>query len=226
MARSSYISNMFGYSPIAPLQKHMGEVYKTVCHLTPLFEAMVKEDWDTVKVAQAKVADGEHTADDLKREMRHHLPKGLFMPVDRRDVLDVLLMQDEIANQAKDVSGVILSRKMSLPESMKDDFIVFGARCIDAVEQSLTVISTLDELLEAGFRGLDVDRVEDQIDILNTIEGETDMGLRKLQRELFEYEDELSPVDVMFTYQILNSIGDIADYAQRVGSRLQLMLAR
>jgi uncharacterized protein Yka (UPF0111/DUF47 family) len=43
----------------------------------------------------------------MKREMRHHLPKGLFMPVDRRDVLDVLLMQDLIANQAKDVSGVI-----------------------------------------------------------------------------------------------------------------------
>ncbi len=217
---------MFGYSPIAPLQKHMGVVHETVQHLTPLFAAMVKEDWATVKKEQENVATGEHAADDMKREMRHHLPKGLFMPVDRRDVLDVLLMQDEIANQAKDVSGVILSRKMSLPDSMHQPFIAFGQRCIDAVGQSLKVISTLDELLEAGFRGLDVDRVEDQIDILNTIESETDMGLRILQRELFEYEEEMSPIDVMFTYQILSSIGGIADYAQRVGSRLQLMLAR
>ncbi len=217
---------MFGYSPIAPLQKHMGQVHKTVCELSSLFEAMIAEDWTSVKKSQEQIANGEHAADDLKRELRHHLPKGLFMPVDRRDVLDVLLMQDQIANQAKDVAGVILSRKMSLPKTMHKPFIAFGQRCIDAVAQALLVISTLDELLEAGFRGLDVDRVESLIDELNAIESETDMGLRKLQRELFDYEEKMSPIDVMFTYKILSSIGDIADYAQRVGSRLQLMLAR
>lgn len=226
MVRSSYISNMFGYSPIAPLQKHMGEVHKAVCHLAPLFAAMVAQDWATVQAAQEKVANGEHIADDLKREMRHHLPKGLFMPVDRRDVLDVLLMQDQIANQAKDVAGVILSRKMHLPEAMHAPFIIFGQRCIDAAGQSLKVISTLDELLEAGFRGLDVDRVEAQIEVLNQLESETDVDLRALQRQLFAHEAQMSPVDVMFTYQILSAMGGIADYAQRVGSRLQLMLAR
>ena len=44
----------------------------------------------------------------MKRELRTHLPKGLFMPVDRRDVLDVLLRQDIIANQAKDIAAIDL----------------------------------------------------------------------------------------------------------------------
>lgn len=45
----------------------------------------------------------EHEADDMKHVLRHHLPKGLFMPVDRRDLLDVLMMQDAVINQAKDI---------------------------------------------------------------------------------------------------------------------------
>jgi uncharacterized protein Yka (UPF0111/DUF47 family) len=30
----------------------------------------------------------------------------------------------------------------------------------------------------------------------------------------------------MFTYQLIEGVGQVADYAQRVGSRLQLLLAR
>lgn len=226
MTRPGYITSMFGYSPIKPLQSHMQRVNETVLHLPPLLEAMIAEDWKAVKKAQKKVAKGEHGAEDMKREMRHHLPEGLFMPVDRRDVLDVLLMQDLIANQAKEVSGVILSRKMSLPEDMHAPFIAFGQRCVDCVAQSLNVINELDKLLEARFRDLDVVRVEEMIDELNEIESDTDKQQRKLQNTLFDLEADMSPIDVMFTYKILGSIGEIADYAQRVGSRLQLMLAR
>ena len=39
-------------------------------------------------------------------------------------------------------------------------------------------------------------------------------------------EVELPPVDVIFLYQIIDWVGDLADRAQRVGSRLQLLVAR
>ncbi|HBP75141.1 MAG TPA: phosphate transport regulator, partial [Alcanivorax sp.] len=37
---------------------------------------------------------------------------------------------------------------------------------------------------------------------------------------------ELPPVDVIFLYKIIEWIGDLADRAQKVGGRLQLLLAR
>ena len=43
---------------------------------------------------------------------------------------------------------------------------------------------------------------------------------------LFKKEKDLPAVDVMFMYRVLDLIGDLADLAQRVGSRLELMLAR
>jgi len=64
------------------------------------------------------------------------------------------------------------------------------------------------------------------LDELNAIESDTDKIQVELRDILFELEDDLRPTDVMFTYQLIEGVGKVADLAQRVGSRLQLLLAR
>jgi len=61
---------------------------------------------------------------------------------------------------------------------------------------------------------------------LNNIESETDKLQVQLRDILFGLEDDLRPTDVMFTYRLIEGVGKVADLAQRVGSRLQLLLAR
>lgn len=226
MVAKNYMSGLFGKSPIRPLQEHMYRVYRGIKHLVPLVEGMIESDRDKVLAAQSEISKGEHDADDMKKELRTHLPKGLFMPIDRRDVLDVLLRQDIIANQAKDVAALIVDRKMTLPEEMNDDFLTFTNRCVDTVKQALQTINELDELLETGFRGLEVERVEEMLTELGDIESETDTMQEGLRRTLFKLEKDLGPVDVIFTYRLIDWVGGVADNAERVGSRLSLMLAR
>lgn len=223
---STYLTNLFGKSPIRPLQEHMTKAHACVTQLSPLFEAMVAGKKDEVNKIRKRITKLEHEADVMKWELRHHLPTGLFMPVDRRDLLDVLMMQDNMANQAKDIAGLIVGRHMTIPKSMHQLFIDYGNRCIDASAQALKIINELDELVETGFRGLEVDRVQEMIRQLNTIESDTDRIQVELRAQLYELEDDLRPTDVMFTYQLIEWVGGVADYAQRVGSRLQLLLAR
>ncbi|WP_299871024.1 TIGR00153 family protein [uncultured Cocleimonas sp.] len=226
MVTKNYMSGLFGRSPITPLQEHMYRVYRCVRHLTPLIEGMVESDEKKVLKAHNSIAKGEHDADKMKHELRTHLPKGLFMPVDRRDVLDVLLRQDMIANQAKDISALIVGRKMQLPAEMNEPFQLFTNRCVDSVKQALQTINELDELVETGFRGLEVDRVEAMLSELGAIESETDTMQDELRATLFKLEKDLGPVDVIFTYRLIDWVGNVADNAERVGSRLSLMLAR
>ena len=226
MVTNNYMSGLFGRSPITPLQEHMYRVYQGIKYLSPLMEGVIESDFDKVLQAQKEIIQGEHDADAMKRELRTHLPKGLFMPVDRRDVLDVLLRQDDIANHAKDIAALVVARKMQLPEEMREGFLELTNRCIDTVKQALHTINELDELVETGFRGLEVDRVEDMLVELGGIESETDDMQDNLRQTLFELEDSLSPVDVIFTYRLIEKVGTIADDAERVGSRLSLMLAR
>ena len=226
MAQSSYFSRIFGNSPVSPLQKHIEKVVLCVEELIPYFDAVMKNDWGQAGKIQTKLVKLENDADEIKSMLRMQLPSSLFMPMDRRDVLDVLQLQDKIANKAKDIAGLVLGRKMSLPESICNTYIEFLNRCIDATRQTQNAINELDELVAAGFRGNEVTRVKEMIEELHVIEDETDKIQIKLRAELYKIEKDLPPVDVMFIYKIIEWTGDLADNAQSTGNRLQLMLAK
>ncbi len=42
---------------------------------------------------------------------------------------------------------------------------------------------------------------------------------------LFKIEGELDPVNVIFLYRVIELTGEIADMAERVGRRLELLLS-
>ena len=226
MAKASYFSRIFGNSPVTPLQEHINSVVACVELLIPYFDAVFTENWDQAKELQGRIAELEHTSDSIKNELRLNLPSSLFMPVDRRDVLEVLDMQDLIANKTKDIAGLILGRKMRMPKELESTYIKFLNRCIDATKQAQVAINELDELVVTGFRGDEAAQVKSMIQQLHEIEHETDEIQVKLRAELYALEKGLSPVDVMFLYKIIEWTGDLADAAQSTGNRLQLMLAK
>jgi len=223
---SNYVFRMFGGSPMQPLQDHMAQVHLCAAELVTFFEAVINQDAARIQEAQASVVKFEHEADKLKKSLRLSLPKGMFLPVSRHDLLDMLTMQDNIANKSKDIAGLMLGRKMMLPESIAPLFLTYVKRSVDAVAQADTAINELDELVETGFRGREVKVVEKMIKTLNQIEGDTDEIQIQIRSVMFKIETDLPPIDAMFIYRIIEWVGELADLAQRVGSRLQLMLAK
>jgi len=226
MTQSNYFSRIFGSSPVTPLLKHIDIVVSCVEKLIPYFESVIISDWELAAETQKKLVLLEHEADEIKNELRLNLPSSLFMAIDRRDVLEVLDLQDHIANKAKDISGLTLGRKMSLPESISCGYMEFLKRCIDATRQAQVAVNELDELVVTGFRGDEAVRVKKMIEELHVIEEETDEIQIKLRAELYKTEKELLPIDVMFIYKIIEWTGDLADTSQSTGNRLQLMLAK
>jgi len=226
MAVGGYMSGIFGSSPVSPLQKHMSKVYACASELIPLFNAVINEDWEEVEKRQQIISNLEQEADVLKKELRLNLPKDLFMPVSRQDLLEVLLMQDRIANKAKDIAGTIVGRRMALPEIIHEDYIRFVTRCVAACKQARKAINEFDELVETGFSGQEIKIVTEMITKLDSIESETDNLQAEIKYEIFSIENDLRPIEVMFLYKVIEMTGDVADCAQNVGSRLQLMLAR
>jgi predicted phosphate transport protein (TIGR00153 family) len=226
MSNSNTFSRLFGQSPFTALQEHMRVVVECAREVQPLIEALAAGDQVRVVELKDRIFEREAEADRIKHELRAHLPKSLFMPVDRRDLLEVLLLQDTIANVAQDIAGLLIERKMSIPDFLRDPLIVLTARCVDTVKHAARVIEELDELLAIGFRGREADAVDKMLTELNAIEDETDELGIALARALFDHEDELKPVSVMMWYQIIEWIGDLADYAEKVGDHLRLLIAK
>jgi hypothetical protein len=222
---TNVLSSIFGSSPVKPLEEHIDVAYRCARQLREFFEAATKGDWDTASEVREKISDLENDADNLKKEIRKNLPKSLFMPVPREDLLELLLVQDKIANRAKDISGIVLGRKMSIPEPITAQFCEFVDRNIDAAKQARKSVRELDELFTSGFRGAEVELVGGLIEELDQIETETDEKQAALRAGLFRIEDTLSPIDAMFLYKVIEQTGEIADMAERVGRRLELLLA-
>ncbi|WP_421622054.1 TIGR00153 family protein [Alkalilimnicola ehrlichii] len=222
----SYFSSIFGRSPVSPLQHHMAKVLDCVEALVPLFKAVSEGDYNAVASAQQRITDLEREADALKKELRNKLPHSMFMPFDRADFLELLRAQDRIANKAKDIAGLVLGRKMQLPEPLVDPFMDFLNRAIDASRQAKNTVDQLDELVETGFRGAEVEVVQEMLDKLDAIEHDTDRMQVQLRSLLQKLEPRIPPVDVMFLYQLIERVGTLADRAQQTGSRLQILMAR
>ncbi len=220
------IFNMFGPSPIRPIEQHMRKAYHCAKQLDPFFEAVLKQDWPTAASIQEKIADSEKEADVIKRDLRLHLPTGLFLPVSRTNLLELLSVQDRIANRAEDIAGLIVSRQMIIPDALAPLFMPFLHRCLDAAKQACKAINELDELLESGFRGNEVKIVEEMVMTLDEIEHDSDKKLADIRHRIFELEKDLPAIEIVFLYKLVQWIGDLAEYAQTVGGRLQILIAR
>lgn len=223
---SNMLASIFGASPVKPLEKHISLAYDCAKKLRVLFAAAVDGDWGAAEDAYKDIERLEHEADGLKKEIRLHLPKSLFMPVPRQDLLELLLVQDKIANRSRDVAGIVVTRKLEIPEQLTGEFLEFVDRVIDAAKQARKSVHELDELYTTGFRGAEAELVEGMIEELDRIETDTDERQVSLNRNLFEIEDSMNPVHAMFMYRTIELTGDIADMAERVGRRLEMLLSR
>jgi len=222
---TNVLANIFGSSPVRPLEKHIGIAFRCAKQLNNFFAAAVAGDWAKATEVREEIEALEQEADDLKKTIRLKLPKSLFMPVPREDLLELLLVQDKIANRTRDVSGLVLGRKMRFPPEIADQFLEFVERNVDAAKQARKSVRELDELFTAGFRGAEVDLVEALIEELDQIETDTDDKQATLRAAVFEIEDTLNPVDAVFIYKVIELTGEIADMAERVGRRLELLLS-
>jgi predicted phosphate transport protein (TIGR00153 family) len=226
MFGTSPIAGLFARSPFKPIQEHMKVVEECVAEIAPLFEAFGRGDQEAVDTKKERIDHLEHRADELKNQIRTHLPRGLFMPVDRRDLLDLLHAQDSIADVAQDIAGFLTLRRLEIPSTFGGDLTALVEQVFKAAQQCRKVIGQLDELVEMGFKGREVEYVEKQIDKLSEIESEADTLEMDLVRRLFALEDELKPGTFFIWYEIIQKLGDIADYAEDVGDRLRLLMAR
>lgn len=226
MVTNNPILQMFARSPFKPMQEHIAKAQACAVQLLPFFEAVIADDWEQASEIQHKIAVLEGEADVMKKDVRQHLPNSIFLPVPRTDLLELLRMQDKIANRAKDICGIMLGRKMPVPAEIQTLMLDFVRSALATSEQALQSMNELDELVSTGFRGREVEVVERMLLELDDLEHKNDGLERQIRSQLFIIEKQLHPIDAMFLYKVISWIGDLADRAQQVGSRLQLLLAR
>jgi predicted phosphate transport protein (TIGR00153 family) len=206
------------------LMEHMAVVLQAVEALGD-FAAFAQDGaWDRALQAQQRVADRESDADHLKQQLRGDMPKSVWMPVARSDLLDLLSAQDKIANRAKDIAGLMLGRQLAFPGTLTEGVRDYVALSVNATAGALAAVEATQVLYQSGFGDRQAAEVERLIVEVERLERASDRKQVELRAQLFQVEKDLPPVDAMFLYQVLDWIGSVADRAEKVTHRLLLVI--
>jgi len=218
------ILNLFGRSPFAPLESHMGKVANCVQMIPELFEALSKKDYDEVERITAKISELEHHADLTKNDIRNHLPKGLFLPIDRSHLLEILAIQDRIADAAEDVAILTTLKPLEMLPIFKNDFHEFLNKNLESFQSAQLIIKEMHDLLESSFGGIEAQKVKSMVDDVAFKEHEADLIQRKLLKNLFKTEDQMSYGSFSLWMRICEELGSISDLSENLANRVRMTL--
>lgn len=220
------LGELFGKSPIQPIQAHMKSVLRCAEMLPEFIKASFASDWILAAEIYNKICHFENVADTQKKDIRLHLPRSFFMPIPRNDLLVMIDLQDVIANTVQDIAGLMLGRELTFPNEVAEIVGAYVNSSVAVIVETVSIIDELDELLESGFGNKEIQLIERLVTAVDEHEAEADDQQILLRRQLKQCEDRLSAVDVMFMYRVIELIGDVSDSAKRVGDQIHIIVAR
>jgi uncharacterized protein len=218
------ILSLFGRSPFAPLQSHMDSVALCVHLLPDIFAALEQKDYQRLEQLAIEVSKLEHDADLIKNDIRNHLPKSLFLPIDRGNLLEILSIQDQIADKVEDVAVLVTLKPLELLPIFKEEFTLFLKKNIDTFDEAKLIIKELHELVESSFGGIEAEKVRSMVDEVAFREHEVDLLQRKLLKSLFKAEDQLNYITFHQWQRLFESVASISNLSENLANRIRMTL--
>lgn len=218
------IARLFGKSPFAPLQTHMKRVANCIEKLTDIFDILPKKDLERIEKLAKDLSELEHEADLTKNDIRNHLPKNIFLPIDRSHFLDILSIQDHIADKAEEL-GILLSFKtLDLQEELKDDLKELYKKSAETFWQAKKIIEELDELVESSFGGIGAEKVKSMVEHAAYLEHEVSHTQRKLLKKILTQNTPLSTTSFYLWEHLIRELGAIAELSEGLANRIRMIL--
>ena len=151
MAVKPAISEVISNSPLALLERHAGVCVDCVERLPLYFEEAQAGRWGRAGEVREDICRFEGLADELKQDVRSNLPRGLWMSVSRADLLELVRVQDKVANGVKEVSGISLGRQLAFPAPLTTDLREFMDVVVDVSRTVVKIIGATRELSRSAF---------------------------------------------------------------------------
>ena len=223
MAVKPAISEVISNSPLALLERHAGVCVDCVERLPLYFQEVQSGRWARAEEVREEICRFEGLADELKQDVRSNLPRGLWMSVSRADLLELVRVQDKMANGVKEVSGISLGRQLAFPSPLTEDLNEFVDVVVAVSRSVVKIIGATRELSRSAFGTRQTNVILDFVSQVEAGERRSDDMQAALRARVREHEVDLPPVDAMFLYQLLAVIGEIADNAEKVAHRAQII---
>lgn len=210
-------------SPFDGLREHSEKVSAGVSELKIAVKSYLEGNIDEFRKSSDEVLRIENEADWIKGSIRNHLPKGIFMPVDKITFLNCLKEQDTILDIAEDIVIWLELRDTKVDENLKkkiNDYLDKVTEMVFSLENLLKDIKKLIVSISAKERKI----LKEKLKNFHIEEEIIDKMERELIRELFSKEED--PIKFYHLSHIIFLIAHIADKTENVSDYLRVMIAK
>jgi predicted phosphate transport protein (TIGR00153 family) len=217
------ISSLFHASPFDNLQRHADKVKECAHLFKEAASCHMREECLEFEVLRQQVSKLEHEADDIKRNIRNHLPWGVLMPVDKFQFLWYLREQDKVLDEVEEALFWLSFRPRRIPDELSADIY----RLVEAAIPPIELLSDLVSLSKRYFRTRSKEtrtQMKALIRDVRKFEGDADDLERELKFKLFRVVKD--PLAVFHLVRLVEIVGEIADHAQNASDRMRAMIAR
>lgn len=211
-------------SPFDQLQSHMEKVVACLAKLSESFASFHEGQFEKMEALAKEVSEFEHEADLIKDDIRKSLPKSFLFPIDRSNFLDMLTLQDNIADTSEEIADLMGIKKLEIHPELKDPLKAYMDKNMDCAWDIRDIVLSFDQLLEASFGGPIAVKVKDQVNVIAFKEHEASSMRRKMTKTLFEIGDRYSTPDFVLWTKLIENIGFIAHYSEKVALRIEMVL--
>ncbi|OGS39823.1 MAG: TIGR00153 family protein [Euryarchaeota archaeon RBG_13_31_8] len=213
-------------SPFDQLLEHMGKVRECINLLGEGLIRYYKGDYKGFSELTEKVSSLEHDADIIKGNLRNHLPKSLFMPVDKGKFLWALREQDAILDHAENLVQMLDMRHTKIPDELQKIFIEHAQLVVKTVTAMEKAVENIRDLVETSFVQREREQTKQFIHFVHDYEWQADQKKYDMTKGIYKLEKKLNPMDVYHLLKIADWVDDIADHAENVADWLRSMIAR
>ena len=214
------LTKLLGKSPFAPLKSHMEKVALCVEKLTEIFSVL---DKGSIEPLSKELSELEHEADIVKNDIRNHL-KGLYLPIDRSQFLEILSFQDSIADKAEEIAMLLTLHPLENLSEFATDLQSFFHKNLEAFQDVLVITGEMQELLESSFGGIEAEKVKRLVEKASFKEYEADKAKYALTKKLFAKSQGLSTPGFYLWIRLIEEVGQLSHLSERLANRIRMIL--
>ncbi len=218
------ITNLFTKSPFTSLTQNMEKVLEAVLKVKEIFQKLKNKEFEEISKIGETISSIENEADSIKNEIRNSLSGKVFIPIDKATVLEILAIQDGIADKCEDIGVLLTYKKIEIPVGMEDDFDKFLNKNIDTVRKTYILIEKMENLLKSSFYAKETDIIKEIVDEIAFLEHEADVYQKNLLQNLFSLEDKMSYATFYLWIRILRTLSALSNYSEKMANRVRTML--
>ena len=210
-------------SPMDGLVEHYDKIAECIAAIDDSLECYVSggvcREFEELTKAVDEI---ENHADSIKRNIRNHLPKGLFMAVEKSLFLSYTKSQDNILDSAQDALHWLAMRKVLVPEDVQKDLIYM----LDSVAKCTVLLGPALKSTISLIHGESLDR-EGTKECYRKVRRERD-DVRRRKNELQQkiYGKDIDFKDIYQLIHFVDCLDKMGHDTENCAELLRAMIAR